>query len=242
MVLYPSRNRWRSGTFASVIRFRTSKSCAQFRSKYFASRVARQRFDDLERLRMFVPRQLFGEERSRGGQRVRSRPRRSRCSRRRDQQGRRSYPRRQLARPLWESPCRPSRVCELRSAPTTYTSPATFQSARTRGVDLGAGEQSDMSRSKLSKAGAAPQDSTRNCNSLGLARWSAHTAYRLGLAVAHQEGDLGRGHPEVDRHGNGAELVDRQERLDELGSVEHQDQHTVAELDPTPAQRPRPEQ
>ena len=63
--------------------------------------------------------------------------------------------------------------------------------------------------------------------------------HHAGLAVADQEGDLGRGHPEVDRHGDGAEFVGRKERLDELGAVEHQDQHAVAEADPAPAQRAR---
>jgi len=63
--------------------------------------------------------------------------------------------------------------------------------------------------------------------------------HHAGLAVADQEGDLGRGHPEVDRHGDGAEFVGREERLDELGAVEHQNQHTVAEADPAPAQRAR---
>ena len=37
--------------------------------------------------------------------------------------------------------------------------------------------------------------------------------------------------PEVHRHRDGAELVGGQERLDELGAVEHQDQHAVAEAD-----------
>jgi hypothetical protein len=58
-----------------------------------------------------------------------------------------------------------------------------------------------------------------------------------GPAVADQKGDLWRGHPEVDRYGDRAELVGREERLDELGAVEHQDQHAVAEVDAAPAQR-----
>ncbi len=59
----------------------------------------------------------------------------------------------------------------------------------------------------------------------------------LGLAVVHQECDLGRGHPEVHGHSDGAELVDRQKRFDELGAIEHQDQHPIAELDSAAAQR-----
>ena len=56
-------------------------------------------------------------------------------------------------------------------------------------------------------------------------------------AVADKVGDLGGGEPEVDRDRDGAEHVGRQHRLDELGAVEHQDQHAVAEADPAPAQR-----
>ncbi len=118
IVLCRSRNRWRSGTFARVNRICCAESSAQFRFQHFASRVAGQRVDDLQRLRMLVPRQPFGEEfvkiserdgrfpspprrrpaprptsrpgarsppprRWPGGQPARSRPRRSRCSRRR---------------------------------------------------------------------------------------------------------------------------------------------------------------
>jgi hypothetical protein len=43
--------------------------------------------------------------------------------------------------------------------------------------------------------------------------------HHLGVAVADQEGDLGWGHPEVDRNRDGTELVDRQDGLDELGAV-----------------------
>jgi hypothetical protein len=59
-----------------------------------------------------------------------------------------------------------------------------------------------------------------------------------GLAVADQKGDLGRGHPEVDRNCDGTELVGREEGLDELGAVEHQDQYAIAKADAAPAQRP----
>ena len=45
-----------------------------------------------------------------------------------------------------------------------------------------------------------------------------------------EEGDLGRRHAEVHGHRDGAEQVGRQDRLDELGAVEHEDQNAVTRL------------
>ena len=56
------------------------------------------------------------------------------------------------------------------------------------------------------------------------------------LTVVDQEGDLGRGQPEVDRNRDGPDHVRRQHRLDELGAVQHQDHHPVARADPSAAQ------
>src|SRR3954453_9390271 len=61
-VLCRSRNRWRSGTFASVNQILHAKACPQFRFHNLASRVAGQRVNDLQRLRMLVPRKPLGEE------------------------------------------------------------------------------------------------------------------------------------------------------------------------------------
>ena len=63
--------------------------------------------------------------------------------------------------------------------------------------------------------------------------------HHRGVAVTDQEGDLGRGHPEVHRNRNGAKPIGRKEGLDELGPVQHQDQHPVAERDAATAQRTR---
>ena len=65
--------------------------------------------------------------------------------------------------------------------------------------------------------------------------------YRLGdhqprLAVLDQERDLRRREPEVDRDGDGPDQVGGQDRLDELGSVQHQDHHPVAVGDPAATQ------
>ena len=57
-----------------------------------------------------------------------------------------------------------------------------------------------------------------------------------GLAVLDQEGDLGRCEPEIDGHGDGPDHVGGQYRLDELGSVQHQDHHPVAVADPAATQ------
>ena len=57
-----------------------------------------------------------------------------------------------------------------------------------------------------------------------------------GGAVADEEGDLRRRHAEVDGDRDGSELVDGEERLDELGAVEHEDEDAVAEADATAAQ------
>src|SRR5258708_27798164 len=62
MFLCPSRNRWRSRTSASVNLVRYAKPRPQFRFQDLASRVARQRVYDLQRLRMLIPREPFAEE------------------------------------------------------------------------------------------------------------------------------------------------------------------------------------
>ncbi len=67
-------------------------------------------------------------------------------------------------------------------------------------------------------------------------RFGDHDA---GFAVADEERHLGRRHAEVDGHRDGAEQVGGQEGLDELGAVEHQDQHAIAEADAAAAQRTR---
>ena len=61
-LLCASRNRWRSGTFASVNLLSRTETRPQFRFEYFAGGVARQRVDDLQSLRMLVPREAFGQE------------------------------------------------------------------------------------------------------------------------------------------------------------------------------------
>ena len=58
-----------------------------------------------------------------------------------------------------------------------------------------------------------------------------------GLAVLHQERQLGRGQPEVDRDRDRADPVGGQGGLDELRPVEHEDHHPVALAPPRAVQR-----
>ena len=59
----------------------------------------------------------------------------------------------------------------------------------------------------------------------------------LRTAVGHEESDLGRRHPDVDRHRDRTDEVGAEDRLDILTAVQHQDQHTVAETHTASVQR-----
>ncbi len=62
---------------------------------------------------------------------------------------------------------------------------------------------------------------------------------RAGARVLEDVAHLGRGQPPVDRHGDGAQVVGGEERLEELGTVVREQRHDVARTDAAPGQAAR---
>ena len=112
------------------------------------------------------------------------------------------------------------------------SSPAVVAGARSPRIDAEVGERRPPLGRRLRHA--RPQE--RGLHALGRLvgerdeRLVAHQRLRLGVLedVAH----LGRGQAPVDRHGDGAEVVGGEERLEELGAVVREQADHVAAPDP----------
>ena len=111
------------------------------------------------------------------------------------------------------------------------SSPAVAAGARSPGVDAEVGEGRPPLGRRLRHA--RPQErglqALRRLVGEADERLVAHERPRLGVLedVAH----LGRGEPPVDRHGDGAEVVGGEERLEELGAVVREQADDVAAPD-----------
>ena len=120
------------------------------------------------------------------------------------------------------------------SAPAATPAPSSDRHRRSpRDVHAALG---GLARCWRGRAGPRGPPSPRSPAAGGTASQTSARGTRVLEDVAH----LGRGEPPVDRHGDGAEVVGGEQRLEELGAVVREECHDVARTDAARGQAARP--